>query len=236
MNFLTAATHLLITLPSLIYHTTINKYAYYFGGDPIIDNENKDIREVIIFVHGRGGFRTDFHPLINNLKNIPFILKAINLGDTRDTSIDEDCLKLHEELEPYEGYNIILVGLSKGGMVVAKYPLLYKDKRIEKIITISAPLKGTHIASFAIFSPITKKELMCGSDICKEIQQNSTIPMYHVVPKYDHMIVPNNSAKLDDTPEDNIYYYDGYYAHNGILYSPDVANAIIRWVLPIQVI
>lgn len=54
------------------------------------------------------------------------------------------------------------------------------------------------------------------------------INYYHVVLRWDHLIIPTISAKFSDTPSDHIFHYTGYYSHNGILYNPKVITTVAR--------
>jgi hypothetical protein len=138
---------------------------------------------------------------------------------------------LVNELLNYLDCQITLVGLSKGGMTVMRYATTIDDSRIKKVITISAPIKGTHLASLLPSDTITHQNLKYESKVAQDISKAKLeIPVYHIVPKYDHMIIPVDASKCDYTDDSHIYYYDGYYSHNGITYSKDVAKAIEQWL------
>lgn len=226
---LVALLHLFVTFPSFIFHGIRNMYyRSVFNNLTVVPLKNED---VVIFVHGRGGHFTDFTHLIRNLSGLTDkFLRVVDLGNTHETSVDEDTYKLKERLEKYQGCNITLVGLSKGGLVIMRYITIFNDIRIKKAITISAPLMGTKVTPFA-FSDITHKELGYGSELTREIAScKKRVPIYHVVPTWDHMIIPSTSAAYIDTDPKNIYIYKGYNSHSGILNSSDVALAIAVWL------
>ena len=238
--------HCGITAPSLLYHGLPLKFIRpkYISNTPLVN------KNVIVFVHGRNGWHSDFDALIVNLKlllpnnlsenNIlisekKYALRSINLGETGYTSIEEDAKRLKTELKIYENCKIVLIGLSKGGLTIMKYATKYNDARLIKLITISSPLKGTQIVSL-LFSQKSSvfESLSFNNSIVNQIikdKQNLNVPIYHIVPTFDHLIIPTSSAKYDDTPDENIYYYDGYYySHAGICFNIDVAKSIIKWI------
>lgn len=230
-TILIVVVHLLMTLPSAIYHGCINLYNYFMS-DPL---SNKPLRNenLIVLVPGRGGVYTQFLPLIHNIKKgkVEHKIRMVNIGNTKNTSIDTDVDRLKSELEIYPDCKIILVGLSKGGVVVSRYVTTIEDNRIKKIITISSPLRGTKIASLLPEKSITRKELQYGSEFVKNMMVSEfPVPMYHIVPLWDHLIIPTKSAAYPFSDSRNIHYYNGFYSHFGITHSIEVADAIIKWI------
>lgn len=228
-----ALLHLLITFPSFVYHGIINLYYRFTWGVP-----NQQIlkgKNVIICVHGRGGHYTNFVPLIENLWSFidgKYYIRTVDLGNTRHTPIDQDVDKLKKSLELYPECNIILIGLSKGGLVVTRYVTTMSDERIRRVITISSPLRGTKITKLLSKDSITHKELGYGSELTRDIAKeiSGIVPINHVVPKWDHLIIPTSAAYYPTTNVRNIYHYKGMYSHTGITYSKDVAIAIATWI------
>jgi len=126
----------------------------------------------------------------------------------------------------YHDCEIILIGLSKGGVVVARYVTTICDKRIKKVITISSPLHGT------IMTELLPKDSLIHRDIgyLSELVRNTaaaitqcSVPIYHIVPRWDHIIIRS-------TDSDNIYHYTGFYSHMGITHSHEIAHVIIKWL------
>lgn len=266
-NVKTVATILLyslISLPSLLYHTFLNKYRKYSANDKININplNNKPLynKNVVVLVHGRNGSPRDFDPLISNIQKCSntifdkdlqdygydkvgkvikygdkfYVLRTVDLGETGNTSISKDAMELEKQLEIYHKCSITLVGLSKGGLVAMKYVTSVANSQIKKVITISTPCKGTYAASLFPSSSSVFKNLSYNNEIVQQIDLKRKFisqKIYHIVPKFDQIIIPNTSAKYDDTPEENIYYYNGCeYSHSGIAYSYNVANAIICFI------
>ena len=227
-----ASIHILRTLPSIVYHGLLRKY--YRLTYPTLTNCILTNKHIIMFVHGRGGHSNDFIPLIENLKPLvsdEYHFKTIDLGDTRTTSVDEEAHKIKEVLALYIDCQITLIGLSKGGLDILYYINNIPDKRIRAAITISSPLKGTKITSVLPEDSITHKELGFQSDLTTKLYNKEyKIPVYHVVPKWDHMIIPTSSAGYVHTNPSHIYYYNGSYSHTGIIYDIDIAKTISKWL------
>ena len=247
--FFTIVVHFTVTCPSEFFHALLKKYYVY--ALPQKDIKSTINKNVVVFVHGRNGSPVDFKPLIDNIKAKSEIiegnedtillensdvcaLRTINLGNTAYTSVEQDIESLKLQLLAYHNCNITLVGLSKEGLVVMGYASLKNDPRIKKVITISSPLKGTYISHLFPQTSVVRQSLGFGSIISRDIEaakKSLTIPIYHVVPTWDWLIVPTESAYYNDTPASNIYKYEGfYYSHSGITFCPEVADSIIKWI------
>lgn len=247
-TIITVCVNSIITCPSLIYHTLYNKYRSHVYANSNVDvniGSNEEI--IVMFIHGRNGSRTDFDPLIENIKKYTdsntqkvklddnfYILDTVDLGPTAHSSIDDDSNVLKQKLENYHNSSIILVGLSKGGVVAMRYATAENDSRIKKVITISSPVKGTMVASLFPSDSSVCMNLGFQCPIVKQINDmriQKQIKTYHIVPKWDQLIIPSHCAKYDDVPDSQIYYYDGCkYSHSGIGYSEDVCLHIIDWI------
>lgn len=226
--------HSLITGPSILWHGLINVRARIKSSPSSIPNlQNKD---VIVLVHGLGGHYTNFNVLISNLKKeLHQEIVAVDLGDNRHTTIDTDVSTLQSLITSLENCNITLIGLSKGGLVVMKYITSINDLRIKNVITISSPLRGTLITKFLCPTSLANIELGYNSKITTQIRNsmcniNTICNIYHIVPRYDHIIIPTSSAYYETTPNDHIHYCTGYYSHIGISASNEVSDAIITWI------
>lgn len=248
----TMCVHSFVTFPSLIYHTLSNKLRPYTNIQKVQNiNEQVTNSNIVIFVHGRNGSSADFLPLIENIKKNTihvsddrstvirlnsgsYVLKTIDLGPTAYSSLDDDSQVLKQELQTYTDCSIILVGLSKGGVVAMRYATTENDQRIKKVITISSPVQGTMCASLFPMSSSIYQNLGYQCPRIKQINESrklKKIDTYHIVPKWDQLIIPSDAAKYDDVDESKIYYYNGCtYSHSGIQYSEDVCLAIIDWL------
>lgn len=228
---LSVIVHFTATSPSNIYHTLMDRYHRYTTPD--YDKSALCDKNVVVFVHGRNGQPADMLPLINNIHNINnYYLRTVSLGPTKNTLIEEDLMTLKHELEPYVHCNIILVGMSKGGVTAATYFLSMNDERIKAAITISSPVMGTEVVD--IFDR--------DSNVYKALGRNNTLALsmnekaknkqlYHIVPTWDHLIIPSCASFYPNTDKNNIYYYTKMmYGHSGICYDPDVATQIAAWI------
>jgi pimeloyl-ACP methyl ester carboxylesterase len=256
----TAISHLTVTSPSLIYHGLSSIYNRYKNNGYI--NTSLENKNVIIFVHGRNGHYSNFDPLINNilanpnvsvlneneltenafqlneivirLNNKIYVLRYADLGATGYTTPEEDTETLKNELASYKDCSIILIGLSKGGPVIAGYAVLKGDKKVDKVMTISSPLLGTEIASLFPNSSPVNEGLSYRNEYCMKVcdgVEASDVKFYHIVPSWDHLIIPISSAYYSTTPKSHMYFYEGFaYSHVGITYSQEVANKICEWI------
>jgi len=243
----------ILTLPSILYHGTkslIEKYKHNKKED-IIFNET-DTKNLILLVHGYHGHPCNFIPLIDNIINIDSNIKlvwnvrAISLNkfdDYNDNTVDNEAKLLLNYLETNDFDNVVLVGLSKGGFVCTR-AYSYDNSKINKIITISSPLCGTR--SCDLFLPkildyvngnmdLVRNDLgyksSISSDTLNILATKNTDNIYHIVPKYDHMIYPTETAAYDFVKEKNILRYNSIkYSHIGIPFNKDIASTIIEWI------
>jgi hypothetical protein len=258
-TFITSLKSLISGAPSLVQHgaklktNKILAQCNMFNGDIFLANDKLAGKNVIITVHGRNGWYTDFELLLqtiieNNfatyneefgylkLNHVNYYLRSIILDKNSHTSLDDDVATLTEQIKDYTDCNIILIGHSKGGLVASRYVALIDDSRIKKVITISSPLKGTKVLDLTFnllgstvydtYSFNNKTAVETGNLLCDKI-----VDFYHVVPSFDHLIVPSVASQYKNTPQDNIYnYHCSDYSHAGILASPDVVKQVLEWV------
>jgi pimeloyl-ACP methyl ester carboxylesterase len=199
---------------------------YSSNNEPLNDN-------LIVFVHGRNGNSHDYDTLLKNLRTIGVKnrLIAVNLMETGRTTIEEDARRLHEILVQFDDYNITLVGHSKAGITVLYY-LVHYPKNIKKVITVSAPLNGTQIADYFLSKThICRIQFGWQSSFTQDLIKSlpSNIPKYHIVPDWDHMIIPTLSARITG-PNHRTKHYTGFKGHIGILSSFEVAQWIADWI------
>lgn len=225
--------NLCVTYPSYRYHRWLNNYYSTLASQ--LDNSSLKNEKVIVFIHGRGGNPARFIPLMENLRSrisTEYHMRAIDMGDTAITTIDTDTARLQTELDQYPECDIILVGASKGGLVILNYAITIDDPRIRKLITIVTPVMGTEtvalypdnllIQEFAPDSPIVNR-------IVSRLL-SLKIPMYHIVDMWDHMILPVTAATYSGTPRERIYYDYWPYNHIGELYNVNTAEAVSQFI------
>lgn len=161
--------HLAVTFPSFIYHGFLNNY--YRSITLAFNEEHLYMKNVVVFVHGRGGHHADFNPMINHIRNQSLLpsyhLRTVYLGDTHYTTIDQDVETLRKHMEHYHDCSITLVGLSKGGSAVTKYAPT--NPCVRKVITISSPLRGTKLAWWIFW---LHQNLSCSSNLGSSYHSN----------------------------------------------------------------
>jgi len=246
----------ILTLPSILYHGTkslIQKFKSNNKNDIIFNEVNTE--NLILLVHGYHGHPCNFTPLINNLVEIdPKIndvwnIRAVNLNqfDNYDNNtVENEAQLIQNYLELTEFSNVILIGLSKGGLVCAK---IYANTNlnVKKLITISSPLVGTRACD--LFLP---KILDCINGnldtVRKDLGYKSSVScntlnalmesndcdknnIYHIVPQYDHLIFPSSTAMYDFVKEENIMRYNNVnYSHIGMPFNKEIAVSINKWI------
>lgn len=229
--------HLLIT--SL---TTIRDYMYflyhkYLGAELL--NINRDAKHIVVLVHGRNSSPTQFVDIQKKLSTtidsettlFPIFFPS------GSTSITTDCQSLYQQLLDYFGdkksRELTIIGISKGGVTACyaatlNHPLF----RVKKIITISSPLKGTQLANFSL-CPVTRKELSYHSPFLIDVERRlmaSRVKIYHIVPRWDHIVIPTEATSYSQTPSQRIMKYRGFSGHIGIQYDKTVIEQINQWI------
>ena len=216
------------TSPSIIYHSLYDMRLRSTSKIRHISLPDGEKHNVIVCIHGRGGYPSDFQDLIDKLQpytNQKFL--AFHL-DNAHTLVSEDAIALKECLDPLmpQIRSMKLIGLSKGGLIAIKYAL--DLDRVKRIITVSSPLNGTYMANNYPFCSNTRKELAYNSECSQKLKEQSKhLDIYSIVPKFDHMIIPIESTYY---PHSKTYFYKGYYSHAGIIYAPEVINQIKEWI------
>jgi len=222
--------NLLITLPSIAFHGITSRYNNW----TIINNTTlpHGIHDVIVFVHGVDGCSAEFLTMRNEFtnRNIPYEMIAIDFGSNSGIPVHEEVETLHNILFSQWDHikTIRFVGHSKGGIVTILYAKKYPEK-IVSMVTISSPIKGSLIASYNPIYPVVRRELGFNSPTIKNlIPHNPSYKLLHIIPFFDHLIQPVGVAK---SPYGQVYYYTGFYSHNGIMCAPDVIDVIYHFLL-----
>jgi len=216
--------------PTYLY----NKLMYY-NDTSIVVHQKIDNENAVVFVHGRNGHSNHFDKMIKGLIKLGVnrTLIAINLGPTGLTSVNEDTKTLDNILKKIGTKKIILVGLSKGGLTVSNYVATYGTANVTAIITISSPLDGTMVTDNLLPEKhIARIELGYKSNFTQELKNRlpTNIPFYHVVPTWDHVIIPCNSASIEGPNHESKVHNDKYYSHLNIQNAPDVIDWIRDWI------
>ena len=247
---------MIITSPSIIYHGlshTYNRHLFGFseillaGSDPHL---SMDIYhntfssppldpkfKTLVLIHGHGGQPCDFdfivRYLVENAKSTAdtsYNIYVPYLGDNTTTSIEEDAstlrLRLQSQNIPMD--NLILIGLSKGGLAASYFASHFHPPL--KIITISSPMFGTQVADLHWDKNVGSVLGYMNSSLVALSHMATSSTFYHIVPRYDHIISPVDSCFYPSTPPSNIYHYDGLHSHIGITHSSDVCDKLSSWI------
>ncbi len=111
----------------------------------------------------------------------------------RQASIERQSLRVHEYVINKKLQNIVLIGHSKGGLVVRKLLAMQNSFSIQKVITISTPHNGT---IFGYLRLLNLAELIPGSKFFTDWDSSLNEQIYNFYPKFDNHVVPGSSLLL----------------------------------------
>lgn len=230
--FIESVGHIIITLPSIVYHGIIHTYNRLMVGSSEIFIKNSESK-TLVFLHGKGGDPCNFDFIVRYLLSkigTKYNIYVPYLGDTNTSSIDEDANTLLNKLNNrcISLDNLILIGLSKGGLIASYFAANYHS--VDKIITISSPMMGTKMADLHWDKKVRDALGFMNNSAVELSQKVITNQYYHIVPTYDHVITPIESSYYITTPPENIYYYEGLHSHIGVTHSPDICDKILSWI------
>ena len=150
-------------------------------------------------------------------------------------SIRDYALKVKEkaELIRQEAHrsDLILIGHSMGGLVSTLYATdLAPTGTVTDVITIGAPLAGTHVAKLGV-GP-NAREMRRSSELIGELHSKLAkerfARFYHIATNTDQMVIPSQSALLRHHPAREFFFED--IGHASLLFSPRVASLITYWI------
>lgn len=154
----------------------------------------------VIFVHGFGGGRYEYQPLINFLKNYKiksyeFLYKE-RFGQV---SLKKIAKQLNEFIRKNVKGKFILLGLSQGGIISTYYLEYLNGKKFcEKCIAICTPFYGSNLAY--LFSLKGAKELRPKSVFLKKLREKikkSKVKYYSIWNPLDLAVFPGKNANLE---------------------------------------
>lgn len=110
-------------------------------------------------------------------------------------SIDEYVKKLNELIETNKIKKPIIVGYSMGGLIAVRYAQKYGWGNIGRAITIASPLKGTNMAYLGFLISKGAREMVKGSKLIKEVQEESFSEkkLVCVYGKWDEFVNPKSA-------------------------------------------
>lgn len=164
------------------------------------------MKNPILFIHGFGGGRHEYTPVINFLKNngnykcYEFVYKE-KFGQTSLKTIAEH---LHNHIDKHIlEQNLDVVAFSQGGIVARYYISHYSDKKIEKCITLCTPHSGSLMAHLGFLPGM--RELRPDSELLKNLDTEKT-QYYAVYNPLDLFVFPGWYAKLSCAKENKKIY------------------------------
>lgn len=193
---------------------------------------------ILVFIHGLHGHPINHRRIVDKLNasetTKDYVKVCVDLRAVT-SDIEWECAELQKQIECFRDCEIILIGFSKGGLIAMYYATHVVDERIKGIITVSSPLNGTETANLIPAYFTINRELSSGSALTEKIKKlwlakKHLIPLYHIVPTWDHLIMPTSVAKYDFTAPDKIYHYTGLQGHIGIQDEPVIADVIKKWI------
>lgn len=155
----------------------------------------------VLFIHGFGGGRYEFQPIIHFLKKHGEYTCYEFAYDKKfgQVSLKKIAEQLHEYIiEHVTEPELDIVAISQGGIIARYYIAHYQDKKIRKCITLCTPHAGSLLAYVGIFSGI--KELRPDSLLLKELDTNQA-EYYAVYNPLDLMVFPGWRAKMKEAKE-----------------------------------
>lgn len=142
-------------------------------------------------------------------------------------SIDHTAKLIRELIEEKDLKNVIIISHSKGGLI-GKYILGFynQDHRVEKLITVATPFKGSHIVKF--IPNMTTRELAPESDIIKTLSEKEEVnhKIVSIFGVFDNHVWPESSCSLEGAKNIQV----DVYGHHKILFDKRVKEIIISEV------
>jgi len=171
----------------------------------------------IIFVHGIGGDRKQYKPIMdylrkNNINNFYEFNYVNKFGFCHIKDLAEELAEFIKDNVKEKAVNII--GFSQGGIIALAYLRFYKNAEVEKLFTVCTPHRGSKLAK--IMSLPGFVDLRPGSDLLKELEKftiNCETEIYALYTPLDIMVFPGWNArqkhgknKIIFAPEHNVAF------------------------------
>jgi triacylglycerol lipase len=161
-------------------------------------------------------------------------LFVIDLGSVYHTieEYGEHVKQKAEDIAKQTGKSdLILIGVSMGGLVAAHYALhLAPLHTVKGMITLGTPFHGTRMAIFG--NGPCAKQMRYGSpfvmNLSREVATCTAFPFYHISTLSDTIVRPVSSARLNGESSYNIQFED--LGHLSLLYSDRIADCLSRLV------
>lgn len=219
--------HLLLTLPDLVATGLLKLWARRGGRATLVE---RGVGPWVVFVHGLAGHPASFNALRARLRRIgvwnPFLTP--DLGGS-GAAVDDDVGRLACAIDQHCGRAapVVLVGLSRGGLLAARYAAQHPD-RVRAVITIAAPMQGTRTVPPLAWRGVA--DLRWRGELARATERDTRAPVFHVVPRFDHLIQPVEAARWPSTPDARVYRHTGFASHFGLADRVDVAFRVAGWI------
>lgn len=160
----------------------------------------------ILFIHGFGGGKYEYKPVIKFLKNHsdPVCYEFVYKDKFGQSSIKLIAEHLHKYItENIFEPEIDVIAFSQGGIIARYYISHYSDTKVNKCITLCTPHSGSLMAYLGFFSGI--KELQPNSPLLKNLDITKA-EYYAVYNPFDLFVFPGWYAKLKFAKENKKVY------------------------------
>lgn len=188
----------------------------------------------ILLVHGYGQYQSYWYWFQYQLKNWGFSpVYTLNPWETSNR-IESHAQVLAKKIQvikaKHPDQKITLIGHSMGGLVSAYYgEYLASTQEINKIITMGTPFYGTRLAGLGFGQ--SAQEMAPDSPFLSQLRQRiqtSSTPYYCLASQVDNLIVPWQSALLNNDPSHEKIFPD--LGHLRFLVNSDVLETVKGWL------
>lgn len=156
------------------------------------------MKRPILFIHGFGGGRYEFQPIIRFLKKHGDYTCYEFIYDKKfgQVSLKTIAAQLHKYIcEHVKEPELDIVAISQGGIIARYYIAHYADRKIRKCVTLCTPHSGSSLACIGVFPGI--KELQPDSVLLEELDTHRA-EYYAVYNPLDLMVFPGWRAKMKE--------------------------------------
>ena len=179
----------------------------------------------VLLVHGYLCNRGLWWWLRRGLRANHFEVATLNL-EPPFASIDHFVGQLHQRIEALVAETgapqVALVTHSMGGLVARAYLQHHGTGRVDKLVTIAAPYRGTEVARLGLGR--NAREMEPGSIWLRRLNASETPPIALTTlwSRADEFVVPHDSARLPGAPEHSLLAL----GHIGLTWSAEVLRLL----------
>lgn len=155
----------------------------------------------ILFIHGFGGYCSQYKPIQdylkkNSISNFYEFNYDNKFGLCHIKELAEDLAKFIKDNIKEKSINII--GYSQGGIIALAYLKYYQNIEVEKVFTICTPHKGSRLANIKSIILPGIVDLRPESTLLKEVEMFCVAcdsEIYAIYTPFDLMVFPGWNAK-----------------------------------------